>query len=301
MAEVLENDPQIAAATCRQVPRSNADLFACFSIWNHHEVLDFYEDRIAEFAGDFDKLPPIEKRKLCGLDDVSTLVRKDVFDKFEFKEIQYAEDIDLGLRLLRGGYKLAFLHSVGVVHSHNRDTSYFLRRYFVDNKILQRIFNYREYYPECNFDELLYSILALYSALNLSAVSTKDFLQHTSDGNRYPSAITKLEGLIQENLKVSDIKFNGDQFLNEFFHKIDEIIVEKRTNDKLMNFVLSQYLYSLKDLKEFITAYNPTEEDFIATLYKLFSIVVASAFAIKLPEYKDKRAYMIESLSEGGV
>ena len=302
MAEVLENDPQIAAATCRQVPRSNADLFACFSIWNHHEVLDFYEDRIAEFAGDFDKLPPIEKRKLCGLDDVSTLVRKDAFDKFEFKEIQYAEDIDLGLRLLRGGYKLAFLHSVGVVHSHNRDTSYFIRRYYVDNKmILQRIFNYTEYYPESNFDEFLYSILAMYSALNLSVVSIKELLQHTSDDNRYPSAITKLEGLMQENLKVSDIKFNGDQFLIEFFHKIDEAIKGRKTNEKLMNFLLSHYQNQLNDLKKFIMSYNPTEEDFIATLYKLFSIVVASVLASKLPEYKDNRADMIESLLEGGV
>ncbi len=301
MVKVLESDSQIAAATCRQVPRSDADLFACFSIWNHHKALDFYEDRIAELTGDFDKLPPIEKRKLCGLDDMCNLVRKDVFDKFKFKKIQYAEDIDLGLKLIKGGHKLAFLHSVGVVHSHNRDASYFLRRYYVDNKILQGIFNYREYYPESNFDEFLYSILALYSALNLSAVSIKDFLQHTSDGNRHPDAIIKLEWLIQENLKATDIKFNGDQFLNEFFHKIDEIIVEKRTNDKLMNFVLAHYLNQLNDLKKFIAIYNPTEEDFIATLYNLFSIVVASALAIKLAEYNDNRVYIIESLLGGGV
>jgi glycosyltransferase involved in cell wall biosynthesis/uncharacterized coiled-coil protein SlyX len=302
MVKTLESDAEIAAVSCRQVPRSDADLFACFSIWNHHKTLDFYEDRIVELTEDFDTLPPIEKRKLCGLDDVSTLVRKDIFDKFKFKEIQYAEDVDLGLRLLKEEYKLAFLHSVGVIHSHNRDTSYILSRYYVDNKILQGIFNHREYYyPECNFDEFLYSISVMYSALNLSVVSITEFLQHTSDGNRYSDAIIKLEGLIQENLKAADIKFNGDQFLNEFFHKIDEIVKEKRTNDKLMNFVLAHYLNSLNDLKEFITAYNPIEEDFIATLYKLFSIVVASALAIKLPEYKDNRACIIESLLGGGV
>ncbi|MEA2077809.1 MAG: glycosyltransferase, partial [Candidatus Marinimicrobia bacterium] len=301
MVKTLESDAEIAAVSCRQVPRSDADLFACFSIWNHHKTLDFYEDRIVELTEDFDTLPPIEKRKLCGLDDVSTLVRKDIFDKFKFEEIQYAEDVDLGLRLLKEEYKLAFLHSVGVIHSHNRDTSYILSRYYIDNKISQGIFNHREYYPECDFDEFLYSISVMYSALNLSVVSITEFLQHTSDGNRYSAAIIKLEWLIQENLKVSDNKFNGDQFLDEFVHKIDEIIVEKRTNDKLTNFVLAHYLHSLKDLKVFITAYNPTEEDFIATLYNLFSIVVASALAIKLPEYKDKRAYVIESLLEGGV
>jgi len=301
MVNVLENDTKIAATTCRQVPKSDADLFACFSIWNYHNVLDFSEDKIAEFAVEFDKLPPTEKRKLCRLDDMCNLVRTDVFDNFKFTDIRYAEDLDLGLRLLKGGYKLAFLHSVGVVHSHSRDASYFIRRYYMDNKILQEIFNYAEYYPECSFDELTYSILALYSALNLSVVSIKDSLQQPSDGNRYTDAIIKLESLIRENLNAPDIKFNGDQFLDEFFHKIDEFIRGRKTNDKLMNFLLSHYQNQLNDLKEFIAIYNPSEEDFIATLYKLFSIVVASVLVIKLPKYKDNRAYMIESLLEGGA
>ena len=301
MVKVLENDPQIAAATCRQVPRSDADLFACFSIWYHRRALDFYEDRIAELTGDFDKLPPIEKRKLCGLDDVSTLLSKDVFDKFKFKGIQFAEDIDLGSRLIKGGYKLAFLHSVGVIHSHKRDAFYILSRYYVDNKTLQRIFNYTEYYPECDFDEFSYSVLALYSSLNLSVESIKNSLPHTSDGSRYVNAIIKLESLIQANFKVAHIKFNGDQSLNEFLHKIDEIVKEKRTNDELMHFLLAHYRNQLNDLKEFIATYNPTEEDFVATLYIFFSIVVASALASKLPEYKDDRAHIIESLLEGGV
>jgi glycosyltransferase involved in cell wall biosynthesis/SAM-dependent methyltransferase/uncharacterized coiled-coil protein SlyX len=300
MVNVLESDTKIAAASCRQVPRSDADLFACFSIWNYHKVLDFSEDKIAEFASDFDKLSPTEKRKLCRLDDMCNLVRKDVFDEFKFKDIRYAEDLDLGVRLLKEGYKLAFLHSVGVVHSHSRGASYFIRRYYMDNKILQEIFNYTEYYPECNFDELSYSILALYSALNLSVVSIKDSLQQSSDGNRYTDAIIKLEGLIQENLNVQEIKFDGDQFLDEFFHKIDESIKGRKTNEKLMNFIFSHYQNLLNDLKKFIMSYNPTEEDFIATLYKLFSIAVTSALVIKLPKYKDNRAGMIESLLEGG-
>lgn len=301
MVKVLENDPQIAAATCRQVPRSDADLFACFSIWYHRRALNFYEDIIAEFTGDFDKLPLIEKRKLCGLDDVSTLVSKDVFDKFKFKKIQFAEDIDLGSRLIKGGYKLAFLHSVGVIHSHKRDAFYILCRYYIDNKILQGLFNYREYYPECDSDEFLYSILALYSALNLSIKSIKESLPHASGGSRYVNTITKLESLIQANLIASPITFNGDPSLNEFLHKIDENVKVKRINDKLMHFLLAHYRNQLNDLKEFIITYNPTKEDFVATLYNFFSIVVASALASNLPEYKDDRAHIIESLLEGDV
>ncbi|MEA3255590.1 MAG: glycosyltransferase family 2 protein, partial [Candidatus Altiarchaeota archaeon] len=301
LVNVLEGDARIAAASCRQVPRSDADLFACFLIDNHNKSLGFYGDRITGLTGDFNKLPLIEKRKLCGLDDVSTLVRKDIFDEFKFKEIQYAEDIDLGLRLLKGGHNLAFLHSVGVMHSHNRNAFYILKRYYVDNKILQKLFNYRGYYPKCSLDELLYSILILYSALNLSVVSIKEFLQHTSDSNGYRDAIIMLGGLIQGNFKVSDVQCNGDRSLDEFFHKIDEITKERKINNKFMNILLSQYRNQLDNLKKFVVISNPNEEDFIDALYKLFSSVVASALSVKLLEYKDDRAYMVESLLGGGV
>ncbi len=126
MVKVLESDPKIAAATCKQIPRSDADLFACFGLWQHYfYTLDAGLDQICQTDADFDTLPGEEKRRLAGLDDVSCLIKKDIFEKFRFRKIQSSEDLDLGKRLIKAGYKNAFFFSIGVIHSHNRDPRLF--------------------------------------------------------------------------------------------------------------------------------------------------------------------------------
>ena len=62
-------------------------------------------------------------------------------------------------------------------------------------------------------------------------------------------------------------------------------------------------LYTPNDLREFITTYHPTEKKFIAMPYKLFSIVVISTLASKLPlECEFDVAYInIECFLRGGV
>lgn len=62
-------------------------------------------------------------------------------------------------------------------------------------------------------------------------------------------------------------------------------------------------LYTPNDLREFITTCPPTEKKFIASRYKLFSIVVVYTLASKLPlEYEFDGAYInIESFLRGGV
>ena len=158
MVKVLESDPLIAAATCKQIPRSDADLFACFGLWQHYfYTLDAGSDRICHTNADFETLPGEEKRRLAGLDDVSCLIRKDIFEKFRFRKIQSSEDLDLGKRFIREGYRNAFLFSVGVIHSHNRDPGYFLRRSYVDTKTVADIIGYQtqEISKDCTLTEIL--------------------------------------------------------------------------------------------------------------------------------------------------
>jgi hypothetical protein len=59
--------------------------------------------------------------------------------KYKYR-CDYAEDLDLGIRLIKDGYKLAFLSSIRIIHSHNRPPYYFLRRGYVDALFLTSIF-----------------------------------------------------------------------------------------------------------------------------------------------------------------
>ncbi|MFQ5941172.1 MAG: glycosyltransferase family A protein, partial [Nitrososphaerales archaeon] len=47
IVKVLENDSQVGAVTCRQVPKSDADLFACISLRTHYDFLNFHQDRVS--------------------------------------------------------------------------------------------------------------------------------------------------------------------------------------------------------------------------------------------------------------
>ncbi|MFC2042078.1 class I SAM-dependent methyltransferase [Chloroflexota bacterium] len=279
MVKVLEFNSKIAAATVRQVPRSNTDLFACFLLWNHYRELDFSKDMVS-VEPKFNDLSPIETRRLAGLENVCCLIRKDLFNNFKFKEIKYAEDLELGLRMIKSGYQIAFLHSVGVIHAHNRSPSYLLKRSYVDNKILPIILSYEPVCYSANYDvyEVFGYVTMLYAALNASIESWEPFGEDVGDN------ITKLKTSIKKNLKSDPLELKGFErsgdYLDDIFDKIQEIVGAMRLTSNDLFF--QQYLKSLDIFAMYMEAYSTIkgkEGEFLSSLYKLLAIAAGSAFA----------------------
>jgi hypothetical protein len=93
-------------------------------------------------------------RSNAQISDIATLIRRDIFDTYRYKA-EYAEDLDLGIRLIRDGHRLGFLHSTRVLHSHNRSSYYFLKRGYVDVRFLVEVFpNF--VFPEVDDQSKLY-------------------------------------------------------------------------------------------------------------------------------------------------
>jgi GT2 family glycosyltransferase len=281
MVTVLESDVTIAAVTCRQVPRSDADLFACAGLWNHYRHLGFQGDTVCLPHPRFRDLPPREKRMLAGLEDVCCLIRKQVFDELKFRQLAYAEDLDLGLRLVEHGYKIAFLRSTGVVHSHNRPADYLLRRSYVESKSLPGMLSYAPpsfYLPHAGIEEVLANITMLYAALNRSVQSLKSY--QTSAGNLTDG----LKSLLQNNLRSSDLALKkydraGGQ-LDGIIEAIGVLVggTDMRPNELLVR----QYLSFVDEMEVYMKACNFTGRDinsFSDALYKGLAIVAGSTFA----------------------
>ena len=130
-------DPSVAAASCAEFPREYADLYCQISIWNHERFLGLnHGDRVSALPGVDDYL---SLRRNAQLTDIACLIRKEVFLEYKFN-LEYAEDLDLGIRLLKNGYRIAYLNSTSVIHSHLRTPYYFLKRGYVDNLALASIF-----------------------------------------------------------------------------------------------------------------------------------------------------------------
>lgn len=126
----------VVAVSCQEKPKPDCDLLGKISIWIHSEYMGILEtDRIMHLPAEqnYDSL-----RKNGQLNDVTCLIQREVFLQFKYKG-DYAEDLDLGIRLIHAGYNLALLSSVQVIHSHTRPALYHMKRALVDVSTLKKI------------------------------------------------------------------------------------------------------------------------------------------------------------------
>jgi glycosyltransferase involved in cell wall biosynthesis len=280
MIKVLEDNNKLAAVTCRQIPRSDADLFACFSLWNHNRVLEFNNDKFALPVANFNELSPLEKRKLAGLEDVCALIKKDVFDKFKYSDIPYAEDLELGIKLIQNGLGIAFLYSSAIIHSHNRTASYFLKRSYVDNKMLPQILSYdvpQYFETELEFRQIFNYINTLYSALNKSINCLISF-------ENAPNIIANVKSLIETNLRgnlteLNSFKKSGNE-LDYLFDMVRKIYPDTCfiSNDQ----IIRHYFNILSEFEVYLRNFKTLEDkkiEFISSLYQMFAIVAGSGYA----------------------
>ena len=132
---LLLND--VAAVSCIETPPPEADLFARFTSSNHYRNLGLNrQDCILSMPKSRQFMALWQNAQLS---NIACLIRRQEFSQYQFQG-DYAEDLRLGLDLIRNGYRLAFLSSVAIRHAHDRPPFYFLRRGFVDYVTMAGIF-----------------------------------------------------------------------------------------------------------------------------------------------------------------
>ena len=285
MVKVLEGDEKIAAVSCRQVPRSDADLFACFCIWYHYSVtMNLQSDII--YSGDptFKLLPIEEKRRRAGLEDVSCCVKKDIFDKYHFKRVQSSEDLDLGFRLMQDGYKTAFMFSNGVIHSHNRDPNYFFKRSYVDTKTVNGILGFTPQGLSTvgSLSEIAGTILFFNNTLNNAVRSMETIPLNISPHDLISTLKIHLLKYIHEGQRTTfdDIKGPLGEVLETINQIVPNIIKIPQENQNII--FLNQYLSILDEFDKYLSIYPSLierNEEFFDSLFKLFALIAGASLA----------------------
>lgn len=127
-----------AAASCYERPRADADLFSRISAWVWRKTICGGEDRLTALPSDesYDSL-----RRCAQLNDNACLIRRETYFALGGHRGDYAEDLDLGIRLLRAGYQLGLLDSVSVIHSHSRSPLYYFKRAVIDARSITGMFS----------------------------------------------------------------------------------------------------------------------------------------------------------------
>jgi O-antigen biosynthesis protein len=136
MANVLEKN-EVVAVSCAEFPRSDCDLFYRLLMWCHYRYLHLDQDRL--LAWDDSCNSDLGLRANSGISDLAALFRQDVFRTYKYHN-GFAEDLELGKRLIKDGHRIGFLYSTRVLHSHNRPAYYYLKRGYVDSKFRNEVF-----------------------------------------------------------------------------------------------------------------------------------------------------------------
>jgi glycosyltransferase involved in cell wall biosynthesis len=164
-------DDGLVAVSCSEYPRSDSDMMYDSMVDTHYRFLGCrFEDRIGRLAGS----DHMALRAQGQLSDVACLIGRDTFARYRYRG-DYAEDLDLGMRIIRDGLAVAMLASVKVVHSHNRPAWYYLKRSFVDVVYLVGMFDDFTY-PRAG------SVAGLAAAMASTAVQLSAWLAEVDAG-----------------------------------------------------------------------------------------------------------------------
>jgi 2-polyprenyl-3-methyl-5-hydroxy-6-metoxy-1,4-benzoquinol methylase/glycosyltransferase involved in cell wall biosynthesis len=298
---VIKNN-QVVAVSCAEFPAASADLFYRAISWNHYRFLEVDNaDRLMSKNGADDH---ISLRKNGQLSDLACLISRDVFAQYEYKT-DYGEDLDLGLRLIRDGYSLAFLGSTRIIHSHNRPAYYYLKRSYVENLFVPKIFSD---YPilSRDFDPILRDVVLAYQAISSLVAQEAWELQLPCKTVDFSSRlVSKFEGALKARPPIHGVMIDDSFSDPEFVAFLKRIINEGYENktsidsgegivgEAVMNFTKMVLTY-MEQTYEFVDSY--IAEDFRSSLHKAFAYQCGAQFAGCFLKYRGTGNLRLEQI-----
>ncbi len=140
LVAALESSPHVAGAYSRHLPHEGAGFIArqVAEYWHRRQGGRVVQHLPAPevWAG----LPLAAKQEYCTFNNVSSIIRRSVWERIPFREVPFAEDLAWGYDVLRAGYNIIYEPSSLVYHSHQRPLWYELRRAYVEAKTVGELF-----------------------------------------------------------------------------------------------------------------------------------------------------------------
>jgi rhamnosyltransferase len=143
LVENLANDERVAGAYSRQIPREDCNPFTRYALENHFTNLPQRREQAIEDVARYEALPTPRKLQLVTFDDVSSCLRRSVWEKHPFRQLSFGEDIEWSERVMKEGYRIVYDPRSAVIHSHNRSSLYEMKRAYVAHKLLGELLGFR--------------------------------------------------------------------------------------------------------------------------------------------------------------
>ncbi len=254
---LMKND--VVAVSCAEFPRSDCDLFYRLLLWSHYRQLHLDTDRFLAWDKSCDS--DLGLRSNSGMSDLAALIRHDVFRKYKY-HTGFAEDLELGKRLITDGHRIGFLYSTRVLHSHNRPAYYFLKRGYIDAQFRNEVFP-GSYIAIDSNRALIHDVVAMYQRTNCVA-NTISSLESPQLIGRLIDRIRALYVQEAEDLKVEE-SIPEDARLDEFVKSLisKRNIQTPRYNAKT-NMILPHLLAHVAELETYLSrTYESADTDLL--------------------------------------
>ena len=297
---LIEN--QVAAVSCAETPREDADLFFKQICWNHYKFLGVNNgDRIMQLP---EKIDHMSLRQNGQLADIANFIPKETFEKYKFR-LNYAEDLDLGIRLIKDGHKLAFLGSTRIIHSHNRPSWYFLKRGYVDNRFLTGVFPDFEI-PRIVVSYFVPDVAFCYAFLG-SFLTKLNILTNDPVPNKFDAVLKELMDTLPKSEYPGEVPMLDDNYLDATSQRFIENLIKNeglhkagRKYDGFLIYAYSGYLNITSNyLKNtFETIDEKLLLDIKNCICKSFAIVVGAHLAYCYQNRDGKESLDMDSLNK---
>lgn len=129
-------DERVAGVYSRQIPRPDCNPFTRHQLEQHFTNRPERVVQQAASPEEYEALTPMEKLATITFDDVSSCVRRSVWEKYLFRPVSFGEDLDWSERVIKAGYGIVYEPASAVIHSHDRSAVYEMKRAYVAHKLL---------------------------------------------------------------------------------------------------------------------------------------------------------------------
>ena len=138
----LKADPLVAGAFSSQRPRGNCHLMEKRQILQT-ELVSGDAMRVNSAIGNPDYGQ--NRYSFIWFSNTSSCIRKEVWNAFPFRELEFAEDQDWARRVLEAGFKTVYMPDSIVIHSHHYRPIKNFRRHFEHARAMKEIFGKEEF------------------------------------------------------------------------------------------------------------------------------------------------------------
>lgn len=135
------DDPSVAGVSTRQIPPPDGPLE--LQIKAELEAAQTVARITLADHPRYSTYSPAQRLELYRFDNVSSALRRSVWEKLPFGDCRYAEDLLWARRALEAGHTLVRDPGAPVIHAHRRGFIYELRRALLDAWVLDEAFGYR--------------------------------------------------------------------------------------------------------------------------------------------------------------